>query len=90
MKKILVVLVVLVSCSAHGAPAKPPVLTEIQKLQIITAVQRVQLAQLRAKAAQDDLSKCEKEAQDLLKTFTHEGWALDLGRMEYVAQEVKK
>lgn len=56
--------------------ATAPTLSEVQKLTLLTAVQRVEIAQLRAQAA-------ERELQALLKSLERTGYTFNLQTMTY-------
>lgn len=59
-------------------PPKPPALTEVQKLTLQTLLQRIEIAQLRAQAAQRDFEQARDEAQKLLSVLQVPGYTLDL------------
>jgi hypothetical protein len=65
---------------AQAAPAaKPPpgpTLSDVQRLTILTTMQRAEIAQLRAQAAQRDL-------EALLKSLELQGYTLDLQTLTY-------
>jgi hypothetical protein len=58
------------------APAQPT-LSEVQRLTVLTAVQRFEIAQLRAQAAQ-------KELEGLLKSLEKPGYTFELQTMTYL------
>jgi len=62
---------------------QPPTLTEIQKLQLTNAVQRVQIAQLQVQAAQTDLQQAGAAAQTLVASLKVDGYELDLQTLAY-------
>jgi hypothetical protein len=66
-------------CFAQDAAA--PTLSDVQKLRLLTTVQRVEIAQLRAQAAQRELA-------DLLKSFQVQGYTLDLDTLTYAPAKV--
>lgn len=82
MKKIL--FTIAVACSLGGgllwaqtdATAKPPMLSEVQKLQVQNAVLRFQLAQAQLQDAQ-------REAAALIQSLQVAGWTLDVNSLTY-------
>lgn len=62
---------------------KAPALTEIQKLQIQNAAQKLEIAQLRFKAAQEEL-------MGLLSKVSVPGYELDLATLTYRKKEPKE
>jgi hypothetical protein len=73
---------VLTSNPPQPAPAKPatPQLSEVQRLTVIATVQRVEIAKLRAEAAQ-------REWEALLKSLDVPGYSLDVQTLTYVKKE---
>ncbi len=79
MKRFLAfALIALCACTAGAQPnpTTPPTLTDVQKLTLLTTVQRFEIAQLRAQAAQ-------RELQTLLKSLEIQGFTFDLQTMSY-------
>lgn len=78
--KRLILLAVAIAGLACTAPAAArdtaPVLTDVQRLTIVTTAQKATIAQLQAQAAQRDL-------QALLKSLEVKGFVLDLGTLTY-------
>ena len=62
-----------------ATPPTPAPLSDVQKLTILTTVQRLEIAQLRAQAAQ-------RELEGLLKSLQLPGYTLDLNTLTYVPQ----
>lgn len=62
----------------------PPALTDVQKLQIQNAVQRVQIAQLQMQNAQAAFVQAREAATTLLRGLNVPGYALDLQTLQYV------
>ncbi len=76
---------------ATPAPDTTPTLSDIQKLQLQTLIQQLEIAQLKAQLAQAEFEKAKGafdranvEASALVKSLRQPGFALDLQRMEYV------
>lgn len=68
-----------------------PTLTEVQKLQIQVLSQRLEIAQLRAQAAQRDFDAARLEITKLLQTLEVEGYTFDIATLSYTKNpEVKK
>lgn len=68
----------------QAAPSeKAPVLSEVQKLHVQNAVQRLEIAQLRFEAARNDLV-------ELLKTLNVPGYTLDVATMTYQKEPAKE
>lgn len=65
---------------AQKAEEKPPSLSDVQKLQVQNALQRLEIAQLRLQAAQQD-------ANTVLKSLTIPGWKLDLSTLTYTKEK---
>jgi hypothetical protein len=60
-----------------------PTLSEIQKLQIQNVAQRIELAQLRAQAAQREFEAARGDLSKLITTLKVEGYTLDLETLSY-------
>lgn len=77
-----------------GAQEKPdptaPVLTVEQKQSIQILVQRIELAQLRAQAAQVEFEKARAETTQLVQSLQKEGYDLDLQTLTYTKKVPKK
>jgi hypothetical protein len=63
------------SISAHKLPTDPA-LTDVEKLTVLTAVQRLEIAQLRAKDA-------ERELRGLLKSLEKPGFTFNIQTLSY-------
>lgn len=61
---------------AQGKPAEAPTLTEVQRLTVITAAQRFEIAKLRAEAAQ-------REFASVVQSLQVPGYTLDLATLAY-------
>lgn len=70
--------------------AKPPVLGETQKLQLQNLALRLEIAQLRAQAAQRDFDVARAEFATLLKSLEVPGYTFDPQTLAYVKAETKK
>jgi hypothetical protein len=80
-------LLIVVRTDAGQAPpeAKPaPTLSVEQKQGITILAQRIELAQLRAQAAQAEFDKARGELSTLLQSLKKDGFDLDLQTMQYV------
>lgn len=67
-----------------------PALSEVQKLQVQNAVQRVELAQLRYVNAASEFEKARGDANALLKSLEREGFVLNLQTMQYEKKPSEK
>jgi len=65
------------------AAPQGPSLTEVQRLQIQNLTQRLELAQLRAQAAQHDFDEARAALTTLLKSLEVDGYDLDVGTLTY-------
>ncbi len=95
VKRYLLITVLLlcgsVTMASHtGRAADPPVLTETQKLQIQNLAQQLEIAQLRAAAAQQQFTNAKDELTRLLTSLKVEGYDLDLQTFTYTKSPVKK
>jgi len=74
---------------AQAPPAKPevpPVLSEVDRLKIINALQSVELWSLKMQAAAQELQKARMDADKLITTVTPEGWQLN-EQLQFVKKE---
>lgn len=78
----VVLLVMVVSLSAHAAEA--PVLTDVQTLKLQNAILRVQLTEARVRSAQIEFEQARQAANVLIHGLQQPGYALDLDRLVYV------
>jgi hypothetical protein len=76
--------VVLVYAIPVSTAQDKPALTIEQRQAIQILAQRIELAQLRAQAAQMDFEKARGELSSLLQTLNRDGYDLDLQSMQYV------
>ena len=67
-----------------------PALTDVEKLQLQVISQKLEIAQLKAQAAQRDFDAAREEFSKLLASLQKEGFTLDLQKLEYVLTPVKK
>ncbi|HVU11008.1 MAG TPA: hypothetical protein VHD90_07005 [Phototrophicaceae bacterium] len=74
--------------AATNAAPKVPELTEVNKLKLQNALQRMELAQLRAQAAQSEFDAARTEASVLVQGVTVDGFDLDLRTLTYVPKAV--
>ncbi len=70
--------------AADDKVAQAPTLTVEQKQAIQILAQRIELAQLRAQAAQTEFDKARGELAAVLKSLQKDGFDLDLQSMAYV------
>jgi hypothetical protein len=70
---------------ANGTPAPEdaPTLTEVQRLQIQNLAQRIELAQLRAQAAQREFDTAREQIQKLVSSLQVDGYTLNLETLSY-------
>lgn len=66
------------------AAVQAPALTKENKLELENLRQRLEIAQLKAQAAQVEFDTAKVQLQQLLGTLTKPGYRLDLEKMEYV------
>ena len=83
-------LALLVVASVSVAQEKAPTLTAEQKLQLQVISQKLEIAQLKAQAAQRDFDAARADLQALLKALDKEGYTLDLQLLTYVKKDVPK
>ena len=85
----LVAVLLLVTAGTAQTPApstpaaKPPELSEVQRLKIQTLAQRIELAQLRYQMAQKDFDAAREELQTMVKGLQVDGYTLDLQNFIY-------
>lgn len=83
--KAFLILVALVTSSAFSAEA--PMLSDISRLQLKVTVQRIEIAQLRAQAAQAEFDRAREDLTRLLASVAKDGYDVDLQRFEYVVRK---
>jgi len=83
MKPIPGLAIVLVAALAQSPPAPPPELSEVNRLKLQNLTQRLELAQLRAQAAQREFDGARDEIGKLVLTLKVEGYTLDLQTLAY-------
>jgi hypothetical protein len=86
MLRVAVLAATLLLLQAPTAPPpKPdtPTLTEVQRLQIQTLAQKLEIAQLKAQAAQRDFDSARDELSKLVVALKVEGYTLDLQTLSY-------
>lgn len=69
--------------TVSGNVSQPPALTEVQRLQLQNLTQRLELAQLRAQAAQREFDDARVEITKLLTALKVDGYTLDLATLSY-------
>jgi hypothetical protein len=70
----------------QGAPSRtggPPALSEMQRLQLTTVGQRIEIAVLKAQAAQRDFDAAVADRAALVRSLWVEGFELDLSTLSY-------
>lgn len=91
MKFVVCLLVVSFALSfALWADEQTPALNNEQKLQLQVISQRIEIAQLRAQAAQREFDIARADLQSLLKSLEKDGYTLDLQTLMYVKKEPRK
>lgn len=81
--RILLVALAVVAASVVRADA-PPALTELQRLQVQTLTQAIEIAQLKALAAKRDFDEAKQSLQALVQQLQRPGYTLDLQTMTYL------
>lgn len=71
-------------------PPPSPVLSREQKLEIQNLIQKLEIAQLKAQAAQRDFEAAKEELSRITMSLRKEGWELNLETLEYRKAELKK
>jgi hypothetical protein len=74
---VVLLVLALVACAGAQPVVAPPALTDLEKLTLVNAVQKFEIAQLRALAVQ-------RELQALLKSLEKPGYTFDLQTMTYI------
>jgi hypothetical protein len=74
--------VLLVAAVTVGAQT-PPTISEVQRLRLQNLSQRIELAQLRAQAAQREFDAAREELSTLVVSLKVEGYSLDLQTLTY-------
>lgn len=80
---ILTGLVTLALLVGRASAADAPTLSDLQKLQIQTLAQQMELAQLRAQLAQRDFDQAKSALVQLVTTLHRDGYELDLQTLTY-------
>jgi hypothetical protein len=78
-----IVLVLALVGAAFAQDAQAPQLTDVQKLQLQNAAQRVEIAQLRAQQAMGEFER-------LVQSLQVQGYELDLQKLTYVKKDEPK
>lgn len=78
---------VLFAATLWAMPSDAPALTAEQKLQFQVVAQRLEIAQLKAQAAQRDFDAARADLQTLIKTLEKDGYTLDLATLTYVEKK---
>ncbi len=81
MKRIVALLILVLTTSAYAQEKpkddlKPPVLTDVQKLQLQNTAQMIELWQLKAQQAAAEFEKAKDTFQKLIATFTPPGYVI--------------
>lgn len=63
--------------------ATRPTLTQVQRLELVSALQQIEIAQLRAQMAQRDFDAAKDRLRGLVESAKHPGYVLDLQTLEY-------
>ena len=80
----LTLLALVLAAALQSPPAAPPELKEIERLKLQTLAQRIELAQLRAQAAQREFDVAREELSKLVLSLKIDGYTLDLQSLMYV------
>lgn len=80
---------VLFAQSVEKPASSPPSLSEVQRLQIQTLSQKLELAQLRAQLAQRDFDDARNEITRLVATLQVKGYTLDPNTWTYSPESPK-
>lgn len=75
---------------ALGAQEAPPSLSEMERLKIQVNVQRLEIAQLKAQAAQAEFDKAREDFNRLVLSLQKDGYTLDLEKFIYTKKEPTK
>lgn len=81
---VVLAIVLLVVTAALAQSPSSPALTVEQKQAIQILAQRIELAQLRAQAAQSEFDRARGELASMLQSLQKDGFDLNLQTMEYV------
>lgn len=81
--RVIVLAALLVAVSGVSSAAEAPTLTELQRLQVLTLVQRLQIAELRAQAAQREWEATRAELLAVSQRLSVDGYELDLATQTY-------
>lgn len=83
----VVLLLVFVAAPVLGQSGAPTV-PELDQLRIRVQVQAIEIAQLKAQAAQRDFTQAQEQLRGLVQSLQREGFTLDLQTLTY--REVPK
>lgn len=96
MRSLVFTLLLVVTVQAQSTPTQStptqstPTLTEVQRLQLQTIAQRIEIAQLKAQAAQREFDVARGDLTRLMDALKVAGYTLDLGTMNYQKEKEKK
>ena len=82
MRVMLLTLSLLLAVAPSRA-AEAPTLTDVQRLQVQNLTQAIEIAQLRAKAAQHAFDTAKASLLDLLRQLQRPGYTLDVQTLTY-------
>jgi hypothetical protein len=83
---VLALCLATVAASAQDAPA----LTDVQKLQVQNLLQSIEIAQLKAIAAQRDFDVAKETLLKLAASLQRDGYDLDLQALRYTPKPAQK
>lgn len=83
MRTILATVLVLVLAAGATAQTPAPALTDTQKLQLQTVAQRIEIAQLKARIAEQEFTAARGELARMVESLQVEGYTLDLQTLTY-------
>ena len=89
MKALAAALLFVGVLSAQEVKA-PPALSEVQRLQLQNLSQQLEIAQLKAQAAQRGFDRAREDIARLVLTLQVPGYSLDLQTLSYVAKPEKE
>jgi hypothetical protein len=87
MRRLAIALYIILFSVFGNAQIAAPALSGTEKLQIQVIAQRIEIAQLRAQAAQAEFDRAREEFTKLIASLQKDGYTLDIQKMEYVKKE---
>lgn len=87
---VVAAVVLVLTWAAQAATEERPTLNETQRLQIANIAQAMEIAQLKAQAAQRDFTQAQEQLRGLVQSLQREGFTLDLQTLTYRPVEAGK